>query len=130
MIRGKMINAAASLNNYQHIGSVEYMLGDAFVLNFQLWDPELKIRFVPPATAIVKVTLNNQDSTTNVKTATFIDPLDLSLNSIAITAADSAQLLDGNLNFSVDLLGDGTKIVNGLIFAALQQIIISTAIST
>lgn len=105
------------------------MVGDSITLNFQLFDQQQGIRFVPPSTAIVKVTFNNQDGTTLVKTGTFIDALDQSLISVDLLSADTAQLLGGNLTFTVDLLGDGTEIINGVIFGALQQIIICIPIT-
>jgi hypothetical protein len=123
MILGKLINSAASLNNYQNIGTVCYVIGDAILLNFQLWDPQLKIRFVPPSTAITTLTFLNQDGTTFTKVGTFISALDQSLITVSLLTTDTSQLLDGNVTFTVDLLGDGTEIVRGMIYSAISQVI-------
>ena len=105
------------------------MINDTgLTLNFQLHDQQLNLRYVPPATAVVKVTFNNADGTTFQKTGSFIDPLDQSLIKVQLVQADMAQLLDGNLNFTVDVLGDGSNVINGIIYCALQQIIQSVSI--
>lgn len=128
MLRGKLINDAASLNNFNYISAIEYMIGGTgATLNFQILDPQTGMRFIPPSTAVVKVTFNNQDSTTFEKTGSFISALDQSLIAVTLTQSDLAQLLDGNLNFTVDLLGDATQVLNGIIFGALKQIVISVA---
>ena len=129
MIHGKMINSAASLNSFQYIGSVEYVLGDDITLNFQLHDPQTKMRFIPPSTAVVTVSFNNMDGSSFVETGAFINALDQSLITVSIPGVDSSELLDGNLTFKVDLLGDGTEIVRGIIFSALHQIITNIPIS-
>jgi hypothetical protein len=128
MILGKMINSAASLNSFNYIGSVDYVLGDAITLNFQLFDPQTKMRFIPPSTAIVKVTFNNMDTSQFSETGSFINALDQSLITVDLPGTSTIQLLDGNLTFTVDLLGDGTEIVRGIIYSALHQVITNISI--
>ena len=128
MILGKMINNAASLNNFSYIGSVDYVLGDVITMNFQLFDPQLKMRFVPPSTAIVTVTFNNMDGSSFTQVGSFINALDQSLITVPLSAVQTAQLLDGNVTFTVDLLGDQTQIVRGMIYSALHQVITNLSI--
>ena len=123
MLIGKMINNAASLNNFHNIGSVDYVLGDAVTFNFQLFDPQMKMRYVAPSTAIVKVTLNNMDGSSFIVTGSFLDALDQSLITVSIPSTSTGELLDGNLVFTVDVLGDGTQILRGIIYSALHQVI-------
>jgi hypothetical protein len=129
MILGKMINNAASLNSFSYIGSVDYVLGDAVTINFQLFDPQTKMRFIPPSTAITTVTFNNMDGSSFMATGTFINALDQSLIAVSLPTTSTGQLLDGNVIFTVDLLGDGTQIVRGIIYSALHQVITNIPIS-
>lgn len=129
MLLGKMINNAASLNDFRSIGSVCYVLGDKVTMNFQLFDEQLKLRYVPPSTAIITVTFNNMDGTTFTQVGSFIDPLDQSLITVPLTAIQTAQLLGGNVTFTVDVLGDATQILRGMIFSALNQVITNLPIN-
>ena len=123
MLNAKILNSQASLNNFNVLGSLDFMLGDAFTMAFRLFDPQLKDRFVPPNTAIVTLTFNNLDTTTFTKVATVIDALDNSMLKVALSSTDTAQLLGGNVKFTVDLLGDGTQILNGLMYNPLRKVI-------
>lgn len=123
MLRGKMINYSASLNNFRYIGSVQYFQSDKVTMNFQIWEPQLEMRYIPPSTAIVTLMFNNQDGTTFTKTGSFIDSGDRSLVQVLLSTSDTSQLLDGNVTFTLDLLGDGTQVLRGIIFQALQQCI-------
>lgn len=123
MLTAKILNTQASLNNFKLIGSLDFMLGDAFRMAFRILDPQLGDRFVTPSTAIVTLTFNNADNTTFQKIAVNIDPLDRSMFYVDLASVDTAQLLGGNVSFSVDLLGDQTQLVSGIIYNPLRRIV-------
>lgn len=123
MLLGKMINSAASLNNFHDIGSIDYVLADQITLNFQLYDPQMKQRYVAPSTAIVTATFNNMDGSSFTQVGTFLNALDQSLITVALSRTQTSQLLGGNVVFTVDVLGDGTQIIRGIIYSALHQVI-------
>lgn len=131
MLSGILINPEATLNNYYPQASIDFLPGTAIQAAFQLTQPSKSyspapwpqgIRFVCPSTAVVTFTLNNADGTTFTVTGAFIDAGDRSLISMSLTAAQTVNLLSGSIQFSIDLLGDGTKIVGGVIQNALHRV--------
>lgn len=124
MLIAKVLNNAASLNNFKEIASLEFVIGEELNLVFRLHDPQVNLRHVPPATAIVNVTFNKTDGTTLEKTASFLDSGDRSMLTVSLTEAETEEILGGNLTFEVDVLGDGTEIIKGLISNALSKIIL------
>lgn len=125
MLTAKVLNNQASLNNFKEINGIDFMLGNSFILNFRLIDPQYCDRYVPPSTAIVKLTFNNMDTTTFTKTATFTDVGDRSLMSVSLLTGDTSQLLGGNIPFTVDVLGDGSQILYGIIYTAIRKVAVS-----
>jgi hypothetical protein len=124
MLTAKILNSAASLNNFKEIASLEFILGEELNLVFRLQDPQFNLRHVPPVTAIVKVTFNNIDGTTLEKTATEVDSGDRSMQTVNLTELETENILGGNISFQVDVLGDGTEIIKGIIYNALSKIIL------
>ena len=122
MLQANILNSDASVNNFKVVPGVDFMLGNSFNLVFQIIDPNTGNRFIPPSTAVVKVTLYNFDTTTIVKTTSLLSTDDRSIQVISLASTDTTQLYGGNLTFTVDLLGDGTQILYGLIYQALNKI--------
>lgn len=122
MLTAKILNSTASLNEFKYLDTLEFMVGSGFRFGFRLFDSQLGERHVPPDTAIVKVTFNKTDGTTLEKTATVIDAGDRSMLYVDITDVETEDLLGGNILFSVDSLGDGTKISKGWIQLALSKV--------
>lgn len=121
VLQAKIINSTATLNSYTITNGQEFIPGGAFTLAFVLWNPETKIRYIPVATAVVKLKLPNVDGTLE-KTASFIDQDDRSLMKVEITAEESEDLAGGNFLFEVDLLGDGTQIIMGYSSQGLSRV--------
>ena len=68
----RLINSDASLNNFQEIGSVDYVPGEDKRVAFRLFDEQLGIRYIPGATATVDITIYKSDNTTLDVSATVI----------------------------------------------------------
>lgn len=121
MLTAKTLNSSATLNNFKYLSTVNFVPDNKIVFNFRIFDEDVNERYVPPATAIVKVTLNNIDGTTLVLTAAAIDSGDRSMQTVTITQAQSLEILGGNVVFTVDMLGDGTDIAKGVIYSGLSK---------
>lgn len=124
MLGAKLLNELASLNQFSYIDTVQFVPGQSITMNFRLWDSELKDRYIPGASAIVKLTLNKTDGTTLEKTATLISADDRSMQSVAITAVESEDIVGGNVVITLDELGDGTKIKKAVIQMALSKVLL------
>lgn len=123
MLIAKILNTQASLNSFKEIHSLDFLVGEAIRLVFQLHDPQTELRFVAPSTAVVKVTFNKTDATTLEKTASFIDAGDRSLCVVTLTSDESEEIMGGNLTFTVDLLGDESDVKRGFMNGALRKVI-------
>lgn len=131
MLSALLINPEATLNNYYPQASIDFLPGTSVAAAFQLTQPSKStpaapwpqgIRYVPPSTAVITFTLNNADGTTFTVTGAFVDAGDRSLVTMAITAAQTVNLLSGSIQFSLDLLGDGTEVLGGLIMDVLHRV--------
>lgn len=132
MLSGKILNSNASLNDFKEVRGVDFSINDSFSLVFRIIDPELEDRFVPPDTAIVTITFNNFDGTTFTKSGPVsgigsiaIDPGDKSMIKVSLAPSDTSQMFGGNLTYTIDLLGDQTEILYGILYNALNKIPVS-----
>lgn len=123
MLQGSILNSDASNNNFIVIGTKQYIPGEEFKLVIRLLNVELDLRHFMVATAKPSITLNNLDGTTLIKDDTIITIFDdRSIMSVIISEAESNNLASGNFAFSIDVLGDGTQIVKGLVQNGLSRI--------
>jgi len=123
ILSANIINHDALLNNFSIQGpSISFFPASTVNFSLQLMDPIKNIRYVPPSTAAITFTFNNSDFTTFTQTSTFIDIGDRSLININLTPTQTALMVGGNLLFTVDVLGDGTQIINGLIYNGLSYV--------
>lgn len=123
MIKAKVLNSDAVLNNYKEIGSLEFINGEQKTLNIQLFETELNLRYVPPTTCVVTLLFNKSDGTTLSKTASVLDSGDRSLRTVSLSESETTTLIGGNVQISLDILGDATEIRKGIILNALVRIV-------
>lgn len=129
MLSAVLINPEATLNNYYPQDSVDFVAGSAVTMAFQITQSSKKAtpwpsgeRYVSPSTAIVTFTMNNNDATDFEVVGSFIDVGDRSLVSLSLSAAQTLNLQSGAITFTIDLLGDGTQILNGVILNVLHRV--------
>lgn len=115
MLKIKLINSEASLNDYFHIESIEFVPGEDVTVAFQLFDAQRNIRYVPPSAAELTVTLINTTGDEFNKTAAIIDAADRSMWKFSLTQVESETLAGQNIEFSLDVNGDATKILKAVI---------------
>lgn len=123
MIKAKVLNSDAVLNNFKEIGSLEFINGEQKTLNIQLFETELNLRYVPPTTCIVTLTFNKSGGTTLSKVAGVLDSGDRSLRTVTLSEIETATVIGGNVQISLDILGDASEIRKGIILNAMVRIV-------
>lgn len=123
MIKGKVLNSEALLNNFIEIGALEFIAGSELKLVIRLYDDQLNLRYIPVDTCVTKITFLKSDNTTFEKTG-IPEEDDRSIIRFSLSEVETTGLMGGNLRLSLDLLGDGTSIVRGIIANALARTII------
>jgi hypothetical protein len=111
MLNVQMLNDSPQLNSWSIVSALPFIPGEALNVNFQLLTTDGSIRFMPPATATVKVGFKQSDGTTLTKTATSLFPSDdRSMWQVALASADTTVIIGQNIIVSVDMLNDGTDV--------------------
>jgi hypothetical protein len=124
MISGQILNSDASLNNFIVLDSKAFIPGEQFDIVFRLINQDLELRYIPPATATIKVVFNTSSGVDLEINASYVDVLDRSLVKLTISEAQSEDLIGGNFSFEIDVLGDGTEIKKGFAQNALAKTLI------
>lgn len=124
MLTADVLNPTAVLNDFDVIGSLEFIPGEDTTLVVRLTQPLRKdnLRFVAPLTTIFTFHLPLKDGTVLDKSGT-ATAQDYSIWSTVLTEDDTADLFSGNFTFDLDLLGDGTKITKGWVQNGLSMIV-------
>jgi len=124
MIVARMLNSTATVNNFIEIGSLEFIAGEQITVYMRLYDTDLDLRYIPPATNITTVTLNKSDGTTFSKIAIH-EFDDRSMIYFTLSEIETEDLLGGNLSLSLDLAGDGSNIRKGVAQNVLSRSILT-----
>lgn len=123
MLSAIIINEDAELNSFYDIGSLDFVPGSDVTLCLQLTkenkQPE---RYIPPAAAELTLKFLQVDGSELSKSATLIDADDRSLWTLDLTAAETQELVGGNILISLDVLGDASQIELGVIANGLRRV--------
>ena len=119
-LRGDVMTEDSSLNSFEFIGSIQFIPGENLVFKFRIIDPEDELRYIPPATTIVTVTLNTTEGELE-KTGTMLAD-DRSMVTVELSQAETDILIGGNIFFELDEEGDGSFIRKGIIANGLSKI--------
>ena len=117
----RALNSEAVTNSYLVISSHDFMPGETLTLNFQVFDYIQHHRHIPPTTAVTTLSFNTISGAALDKTAT-VNADDRSFLTVSLTLAEVNDLMGGNVKFSIDVLGDGTKIVKGIAQNMLRKV--------
>lgn len=125
MLSGQILNSDASLNNFIVIGSKSFIPGSQFRLYIRILNDDLGLRYIPAATATRTITFQNLDGTELVKANADITVLsdDRSIMYVDIEESESENLQGGNFSFEIDVAGDGSNIMKGIVNNALSRVI-------
>lgn len=124
MLSADILNSDFQLNSFDVIGALSFIAGEETILAMRIKQPQRKdqLRYVATSTAVLTITLTNKDNTTQ---DIEMDPLtgDYSIWSTTLTAEITAAIAGGNFTFTLDLLGDGTKLLKGFVQNGLSLIV-------
>ena len=121
MIKAKLLNSDASLNDFTYIGSMEFVPGEDVTVALQLFHSQKDIRHIPPAAATLELTLTDSDGNDVVKTASVINADDRSMWKIDLTQEETETLAGQNIEGKLDYNGDGSKIYLFVLQNVLQR---------
>ena len=118
MIRARLINSDATINNFNEIGSLEFTPGSEFVIKLQLYNSQLNNRHLPLNSQRVKVSLNPLVAVTVANNP-------FSIGTTPITANDPIEPSGRNLSPTEGR----TEVVNIDITAPNRSTLIGTTIT-
>lgn len=111
MLKIKLLNEQLTLNNFHYLQVKEYLPNLPLFLKIQIIDSETMQRLIPGTLAKMNATFQKRDSTEMVKAGTMIfNPDDRSMWRFDLTAAESNEIIGGNVLFELDFTGDSTVI--------------------
>ncbi len=125
MLSGQILNSDATTNNFIVTDSKEFIPGEQFTLVIRVVNPELDdLRFVQPSASLPKITLTTLDGTDIVilSGAITVNPDDRSIMTTIIQESVSLNLAGGNFQFELDVIGDGSEILKGIVENGLARI--------
>lgn len=109
MLKIKLLNENVTLNNFNYVDIKEYIPNSPFKIKLQILDSETLQRLIPGTSAKMNATFQKRDGTELVKAATMLfNPDDRSMWQVAITAAESNDIIGSNVQFDLDFEGDST----------------------
>lgn len=120
-LTAKILNPEASLNFWLVLSSIDFIPGTEVDVKLRIFNPDTQERYVPPSTTIMTVEFLKADGTTLTKTMS-LNADDRSIASVTLQEAETVDLIGGNLLFTLDLLGDGSKLMKGIIPNGMRTI--------
>lgn len=117
MLSGSVLNSDATLNNFQEIGQLEIFRGEEITMNIRIKNRQLDLRYIPDAGAVVTFTFNTSSGTLDKVATPLTD--DRSIVSMTLSETETADLLSGDIKFSVV---EGTVTKKGVIVDGLGMV--------
>jgi hypothetical protein len=116
MLKAKILNSQATLNNYVILGSLEFVPGEEVKVVAQIINSQLDIRYIPDAAATMDMIFVDKDGNEVIKTASVLDADDRSIWTVTLTPAESLTIVSQNIKIVLD--DNGTTMIasvrNGL----------------
>ncbi len=122
MIKAKLINSDASLNDFIPIGSIEFIPGENVTVAVQLFLAAKNIRYIPSADATLTLTFLDSDGEEVVKEAEVIDADDRSMWKVELSQEETEALSGQNIQGELDADGDDETIYKFLIPNAMIRV--------
>lgn len=123
MLAIKLLNDQATLNNFYNVSSRDYIPGDAFTLNFQIFDSQTKQRFMADADATIEVVFQKNDGSELTVEADVLFETDRSMWSVEMTAESTETIVGANFMVVMTTeVDEEDVIVSGMAYNALSKI--------
>ena len=120
-LTAKVLNSDASLNSFKVLDSADFIPGTYLKVVLRAFNNDEGDRFVPPVTCLATVSFPKTDGTMLDKLAT-LNSDDRSFMTVTLTSAETTDLIGGNIQFSLDLLGTGAQVVKGWAQNAMRKV--------
>lgn len=101
ILKLQMLNEDATLNNFQDIGSAQFVPETPLKLVMRLLQTQRDLRYVPDVAATFSMDFQLSDGTILTKVPTFLDASDRSLLTVSLTALETELLIGQNLVVTV-----------------------------
>lgn len=122
MVKAKLLNSQASLNDFHFIGALEFIPGENVTVALQIFLSEKGIRYVPPVAAEMTLTFLNKDGDPIEKEPTVINADDRSMWSTTLTQSETEVLEGQNIEGILDVNGDGSIIYKFFLANVIQRV--------
>jgi len=131
MLKIKLINEQATLNNFKYFDNKEYIANFPFTIKFQVQDSESIQRLIPSASAKLNCIFQKRDSGELSKAASFLfNPDDRSLWTISFSATESNDIVGSNFQVILDFngsstlpdLSDSTDLRSGMAYNVISKV--------
>ena len=97
MLTLDIVSKNPTLNSFTLGQNFQFASGEDVKVTMRLFQPDLKIRYVPEASAVITIDLKKSDNTILTKTCSFTFADDRSIIEFSLTAAESATIISQNL---------------------------------
>lgn len=109
MLKIKLVNEQATLNNFNYVDNKEYIANIPFNVCLQIQDSETNQRLIPGSTARLNAIFQKSDGTElTVAGSLLVGSDDRSMWKIAVSAADSNDIVGSNVRIDLDFNGSAT----------------------
>lgn len=115
MIKAKLLNSGASLNDFFFMDSLDFVPGENLTICIQIFDAQKNIRYIPPLAAELTMTFVNADGDEFDKVAAVVSADDRSMWKVSLSQVETATLAGQNIEISLDVEGDATVILKAVI---------------
>lgn len=131
MLKVKLINEQATLNNYSFKETKEYVPGLPLNVKFQILDVDANLRLIPGTTAKLNATFQHKDGTEfSVAGSMIFNPDDRSMWLVALSATQTSDLVGSNFQIELDFngsstlpdLSDSTDLRAGMAYSVLRKV--------
>lgn len=125
MIKAKLLNSEASLNDFFTLGALDFVPGETVDIALQIFLSQRDIRYIPPAPATLTATFIDSDGVEFEVEAEVIDADDRSMWMISLTPTQTETLAGQNIELTLDVEGNGTIIYKTLMENVLSRVNLS-----
>lgn len=132
MLKIKLVNEQATLNNFKYVEVKEYIAGQPMTLKIQIQDSENKSRLIPDTEANLTATFQKRDGTElTVQAVMMFNPDDRSMWKISLTGTQTLDIVGSNVRIDLDFNGsaaaapvltDSTDLRIGMAYNVMSKI--------
>lgn len=115
----QVLNADATLNDFNVIDVQKFSGGADVDFVFRLLQPDKKLRYVPVSGSTISIQFKKSDNTSITKTGTFIFADDRSVFKVSLTSVESATVIT---QYIKAVLNEAGVISHAILEGAIQRV--------